>query len=71
MPFDCIKTHMEKVNPTSTYREAAREIYMKGGVLGAFTGVRIRFFLYFTSSAFTVTLLEKLDGIMKRSWTNN
>jgi len=22
MPFDCVKTHMEKVNPTSTYAEA-------------------------------------------------
>ena len=22
MPFDCIKTHMEKVNPTSSYWEA-------------------------------------------------
>ena len=71
MPFDCIKTHMEKVNPTSTYLEAAQAIYHKGGVLGFFTGVRLRFMLYFTSSLFTVNLLEKLEGILKRSAINN
>ena len=72
MPFDCFKTHMEKVNPTSTYAEAARAIYNKGGVLGFFTGVRLRFMLYFTSSLFTVNLLEKLEGIVKRneSWSS-
>ena len=67
MPFDCIKTHMEKVNPTSSYAEAIKAIYSKAGFLGFFTGVRIRFLLYFTSSLFTVNLLEKLEGIMKRA----
>ena len=27
MPLDCAKTHMEKVNPTSTYRAAFGAIY--------------------------------------------
>ena len=27
MPLDCIKTHLEKVNPSSSYLGAAREIY--------------------------------------------
>lgn len=67
MPFDCIKTHMEKVNPTSSYGEAVQAIYNKGGMLGFFTGVRLRFMLYFTSSLFTVNLLEKLEGMVKRS----
>ena len=26
-PFDCVKTHMEKVNPTSTYVQAVSTIY--------------------------------------------
>ena len=63
MPFDCIKTHMEKVNPTSSYIGAAQAIYNKGGLFGFFTGVRLRFMLYFTSNLFTVNLLEKLEGI--------
>jgi len=66
MPFDCVKTHMEKVNPTSTYVEAAQAIYQKGGALGFFTGVRLRFMLYFTNALFTVNLLEKLEGIVKK-----
>ena len=27
MPLDCVKTHMEKKSPNSTYREAFRVIY--------------------------------------------
>jgi hypothetical protein len=27
MPFDCVKTHMEKVDPTSTYLNTFRTIY--------------------------------------------
>ena len=67
MPLDCLKTHMEKVNPTATYAEAAKAIYNKGGALGFFTGVRLRFMLYFTNSLFSVNLLEKLEGIMRKS----
>ena len=58
---------MEKVNPTSTYAEAAKAIYTKGGILGFFTGVRLRFMLYFTNMLFTMNLLEKLEGILKRA----
>ena len=64
MPFDCVKTHMEKVNPTSTYAAAVGAIYNKGGALGFFTGVRLRFMLYFTNAMFTVNLLEKLESMM-------
>ena len=27
MPLDCIKTHLEKVNPSSTYLGAMKDIY--------------------------------------------
>ena len=66
IPFDCVKTHMEKVNPTSTYSGAVGAIYHAGGVLGFFTGVRLRFMLYFTNALFTVNLLEKLESIVNK-----
>ena len=65
MPFDCVKTHMEKVNPTSSYAEAVRAIHAKGGPLAFFTGVRLRFFLFQTHAFFTVNLLEKLEALTK------
>ena len=66
MPIDCVKTHMEKVNPSSSYAGALRAIYSEGGLLGFFTGVRLRFMLYFTNALFTVNLLEKLEGIVNK-----
>ena len=71
MPFDCVKTHMEKVNPTSTYGGAVGAIYQAGGVLGFFTGVRLRFMLYFTNALFTVNLLEKLESIVNSAKRKN
>lgn len=65
MPFDCVKTHMEKVDPSSSYKAAIQAIYNKGGVLGFFTGVRLRFALYFTNALFVVNLLEKLESFLK------
>jgi len=65
MPFDCIKTHLEKVNPSATYSGAIKEIYNQSGrsVLGFFTGVRLRFLLHLTNALFTVNLLEILEGL--------
>jgi hypothetical protein len=63
MPFDCLKTHLEKVNPETTYFGAIKEIYRQSGnsVLGFFTGVRLRFLLHLTNAMFTVNLLEILE----------
>ena len=47
MPFDCVKTHLEKVNPSETYINTFRIIYRQSGMLGFFTGFRLRFLLYF------------------------
>ncbi|CDW73269.1 UNKNOWN [Stylonychia lemnae] len=63
MPFDCVKTHMEKVDPTSTYVKSFRSIYNQGGLLGFFTGVRLRFLLSLTSALFTVNILERLEHL--------
>ena len=65
MPLDCVKTHMEKVNPTSTYGSAFGTIYRQAGMLGFFVGVRLRFMLYLTNALFAVNFLEKLEGISK------
>ena len=66
MPLDCVKTHMEKVNPNSSYASAFKSIYSQAGVLGFFTGVRLRFLLYFTNAIFAVNLLEKLESLARK-----
>lgn len=66
MPLDCVKTHMEKVDPTSTYFNTFRTIYRQGGgVYGFFTGYRLRFILHFTNALFAVNFLEKLESIAR------
>lgn len=64
MPLDCVKTHLEKVNPSATYRSAVVQIYQMSGnsFLGFFTGVRLRFLLYLTNALATVNLLEILEN---------
>ena len=67
MPLDCVKTHLEKVNPSTTYLGAINEIYKHSGnsYLGFFTGVRLRFLLFLSNAIFTVNILEKLEGYNK------
>lgn len=66
MPLDCVKTHMEKVDPTSTYINTFKTIYERGGGMGGFfTGYRLRFMLHFTNALFAVNFLEKLETIAK------
>jgi hypothetical protein len=64
MPLDCVKTHMEKVDPTSTYVNTFRTIYQNGAV-AFFTGYRLRFILHLTNALFAVNFLEKLESITK------
>lgn len=71
MPFDCVKTHLEKHDPTSTYLNTFRNIYKQAGMIGFFTGYRLRFLLYFSNAVFTVNLLEKLEGIAAYLRNNN
>ena len=63
MPFDCVKTQMEKKDPTFTYLNTFRNVYRQAGMIGFYTGFRLRFLLYLTNSMFAVNLLEKLEGI--------
>lgn len=66
MPLDCVKTHMEKVNPASTYLGAFKSIYYQSGALGFFTGVRVRVILGFTNALFVVNILEKLEHLQSK-----
>merc|ERR1712046_31208 len=63
MPLDCIKTHLEKVNPSTSYLGAAKAIYNQSGnsIGGFFTGARLRFLLYLTNALFVVNILEKIE----------
>lgn len=69
MPFDCVKTHLEKVSPSATYKQAVQEIYKQSGnsYLGFFTGVRLRFLLHLTNALFVVNILEKIDSLKRQS----
>ncbi len=61
MPLDCVKTHMEKVDPTSTYLQTFKTIYSHGGWTAFLTGYRLRFMLHFTNALFAVNFLERLE----------
>jgi hypothetical protein len=63
MPLDCVKTHMEKVNPQSTYIGAFTSIYNQSGALGFFTGVRLRMVLGFTNALFVTNILERFEQL--------
>ena len=61
MPFDAIKTHMQKVQGKSSLRSAANEITSSAGTRGLFVGWRIRFAMYLLHAMMTVDLLDKLE----------
>jgi hypothetical protein len=66
IPFDCVKTHMEKKDPTLTYMNTFKTIYRQAGMFGFFTGIRLRFLLYLTNAIFAVNLLERLEAISNK-----
>ena len=70
MPFDCVKTHMEKRDPTSTYLQTFRNIYREAGIITFFTGFRIRFMMYFLNIMFATVLMEKLESVASFLRTN-
>jgi len=62
MPFDCIKTHMQKAGLCAdTQRTAFKQIIAEAGFRGLFVGWRIRFSMYLLHALMTVTLLDKLE----------
>ena len=46
MPFDAMKTMMQKVKPTQTLGDTVSEVWREAGIKGFFVGWRVRYMLY-------------------------
>ena len=66
MPFDCVKTHMEKVDPHSSYAGAFKDIYNRSSWLGFFTGTRVKMLLQVSNALFVVNFLEFIEHLSLR-----
>ena len=68
MPFDSMKTHMQRSNLTAlTIKEATMTVVNEVGIRGLFVGWRIRFSLYLLHAIMTVDLLDRLETTFKRT----
>jgi len=65
MPFDALKTWMQRVDPSSSMVVALKQIYEQGGVKGYFVGWRLRFMMYLFHAIFTVDIIERLEKWQK------
>ena len=65
MPFDVIKTYLQKHDPSGKISKAAKIIWKQNGWKGFFIGWRLRFIMYFSHAAFACTFIEKLEWIGK------
>lgn len=81
MPFDNIKTYLQKYNLEVVdkkivgqtkeklgLKDAVRNIYTRGGALGFFIGWRAKLMVYFVNYSFTIILLEYLDQFAKKAF---
>jgi len=48
MPFDIMKTMMQKVKPTGTLINTVKEVFKEAGFKGFFVAWRVRYMLYLT-----------------------
>ena len=46
MPFDAMKTMMQKAKPTASIWETVSSVFKEAGVKGFFVGWRVRYLLY-------------------------
>ena len=46
MPFDAMKTMMQKVKPTSNLQSTVSSVFREAGIKGFFVGWRVRYMLY-------------------------
>ena len=62
MPFDAIKTHLQKADLTTlTQRQLVRKVVQDHGLRGLFVGWRIRFAGYQIHSLLTINLVDSLE----------
>ena len=68
MPFDSMKTHMQRQNLTAmSSREAVLTVVNEVGIRGLFVGWRIRFAMYLLHAVMTVDLLDRLETTFRKS----
>ena len=65
MPFDAMKTMMQKVKPTGSLLETTREVYQRAGPSGFFVGWRVRYLLYLLQALFTVDIIERFENRLR------
>ena len=65
MPFDIMKTMMQKVKPMGTLGETVKEIYREVGMKGFFVAWRVRYLLYLTQALFTVNIIESFENRLR------
>ena len=67
MPFDSMKTHMQRENLKSlSIKDAVNTVVQESGVRGLFVGWRIRFAMYQIHALMTTDLLDRLEVKFKR-----
>ena len=71
MPFDAMKTMMQKVKPTSDLQTTVKEVYMEAGIKGFFVGWRVRYMLYLLQALFTVDIIERFENRLRRKQSSN
>ena len=67
MPFDALKTMMQKSNPTVTLQQSTLSIIREAGFSGLFVGWRIRYSLYLLQALFTVDIIERFENKIRYS----
>lgn len=65
MPFDAMKTMMQKVKPTQTLGDTVSEVWREAGIKGFFVGWRVRYMLYLLQALFTVDIIERFENKLR------
>ena len=70
MPFDAMKTMMQKADPTATLWETVSRVFREAGVKGFFVGWRVRYLLYLLQALFTVDIIERFENKLRGKVNN-
>jgi Mitochondrial carrier protein len=65
MPFDAMKTMMQKATPTATLFETVSSVFKEAGFKGFFVGWRVRYTLYLLQALFTVDIIERFENRLR------
>jgi hypothetical protein len=65
MPFDAMKTMMQKAHPTATLFDTVSSVFIEAGVKGFFVAWRVRYLLYLLQALFTVDIIERFENRLR------